>query len=205
MSLSNVRPKRFNKQIVLKIRWRNTFNDDNLSPIKMCPSSFAFIELRENCFSHSLGHILFSTDVCVDIFSNMKSNLSGLMQCIEMMRLPSYNEASNHQIEFFKYYLWDSRTPLHIKTERNDVYISTNKKCTMDFNWFYIWITTWMENIWRSNLPIHKSSNMCLWINSIVVGVEKFNLRVCKLKLNTWGIINWKPFKSSMKRKPFRF
>ena len=109
MNLSNVRPKRFNKQIVLKIRWRNTFNDDNLSPIKMCPSSFYFIELRENCFSHSLGHILFSTDVCVDIFSNMKSNLSGLMQCIEMMRLPSYNEASNHQIEFFKDNLWDSR------------------------------------------------------------------------------------------------
>ena len=102
--LSNVRPEISNKQIVLKIRWRNTFNDDNLSPIKMCPSSFAFIELRENCFSHSLGHVLFSTDVCVDIFSNMKSNLSGLMQCIEMMRLPSYNEASNHQIEFSKDY-----------------------------------------------------------------------------------------------------
>ena len=105
--LSNVRPEISNKQIVLKIRWRNTFNDDNLSPIKMCPSSFAFIEVRENCFSHSSGHILFSTDVCVDIFSNMKSNPPGLMQCIEMMRLPKYNEASNHQIEFFKDYVWD--------------------------------------------------------------------------------------------------
>ena len=103
--LSNVRPEISNKQIVLKIRWRNTFNDDNLSPIKMCPSSFAFIEVRENCFSHSSGHILFSTDVCVDIFSNMKSNPPGLMQCIEMMRLPKYNEASNHQIEFFKDYV----------------------------------------------------------------------------------------------------